>query len=177
MPLEALKKTTDNEFLLQWNIIKTINKFYFFCLMKINLAAYLHYSLEYHFLPKGDQLVFQGFIHVGIPLQWISFCFLPWSGVVKCEEGYCNLTGDIAVHLERSQWAAAIRVDVEEASCVPLVPVHLTGLLVDGWKDKGSREKTWLGSAHPFAGISNSSLDLLYVYSFSFYILDFFPKP
>jgi hypothetical protein len=46
-----------------------------------------------------------------------------------------SLTSNIAEHLEWSQWPAAIRVNIEELSSFPSVSVHLTGLLIDGWKD------------------------------------------
>lgn len=46
-----------------------------------------------------------------------------------------TLTSNIAVHLEWSQWAAPIRVNIEVPSCVSSVSVYLTGLLIDGWKD------------------------------------------
>ena len=54
--------------------------------------------------------------------------------------GILPLTRDVAVHLEGSQRPAAIGIDVEETSRVPLVPVYLAGLLVEGWKDTKTAE-------------------------------------
>lgn len=65
-------------------------------------------------------------------------CFSPHQW--KCYA----LTSDIAVYAQGSEGPAAIGVHVEEPSCVPSMPVDLTGLLVDGWKDrKAAERKLW----------------------------------
>lgn len=74
------------------------------------------------------------------PLQWTSFHSIPSCSSVKHEREILPLTCDVAVHLEGPQWPAAIGVNVEETSRVPLMPVHLTGLLIKGWKDTKTAE-------------------------------------
>lgn len=71
-----------------------------------------------------------------------------------------HLTCDVAVHTESSQRPAAIWVNMEEARCIPSVPVHLAGSLVEGWEDKGSGEEKLHGSAYSLdASVISTSAD------------------
>ena len=67
-------------------------------------------------------------------------CVPSRSGMKRAWELH-TLTCDVAEHPERPQGPAAVGVDVEEARSVASVPVHLAGLLIEGWKDTKAAER------------------------------------
>lgn len=84
---------------------------------------------------------FKNFIYTSVPFWWVFFSCVPSrSGMTRAWEFHA-LTCDVAEHLERPQGPAAVGVDVEEARGVASVPVHLAGLLIEGWKDTKAAER------------------------------------
>ena len=74
------------------------------------------------------------------PGGFLLSCVPSGSGMKRAWE-FHTLTCDVAEHPERPQGPAAVGVDVEEARSVASVPVHLAGLLIEGWKDTKAAER------------------------------------
>lgn len=74
-------------------------------------------------------------------MRWVFLSCVPSrSGMTRAGESH-TLTCDVAEHPERPQGPAAVGVDVEEARGVASVPVHLAGLLIEGWGDTKAAER------------------------------------